>query len=273
MKKFTFLTLALICAIVANAATVYLKPGKEWTKNNERYAVYTWDVTPEWYDMTLEEPGIYKAELPNGVTNVIFCRMNGATTENNWSNKWDQTNDLKLTGTNNLYTISSKTGDKYTGSWSVYTPSTVTSSFTVYLLKSSTSWSNAYIYAWDANNTQITKGWPGTAMGTKTVDGYEYFYYTLELRNNVQSVNIIFNNGSEQTVDITNVTKDTYYELDVKDNGKYIVRSYDVPTAIEEIDVDGVAVEYYNLQGVKVANPENGIFIRKQGAKTTKVVL
>ena len=32
-------------------------------------------------------------------------------------------------------------------------------------------------------------------------------------------------------------------------------------------------VEYYNLQGVKVANPENGIFICLQGSKTTNVTL
>ena len=32
------------------------------------------------------------------------------------------------------------------------------------------------------------------------------------------------------------------------------------------------AVEYYNLQGVKVANPSNGVFIRVQGSKATKVV-
>ena len=43
---------------------------------------------------------------------------------------------------------------------------------------------------------------------------------------------------------------------------------------IEEIGVDANApVEYYNLQGVKVANPENGIFIKKQGGRTSKVVL
>ena len=32
-------------------------------------------------------------------------------------------------------------------------------------------------------------------------------------------------------------------------------------------------LEYYNLQGVKVENPSNGIFIKKQGTKATKVVL
>ena len=46
-------------------------------------------------------------------------------------------------------------------------------------------------------------------------------------------------------------------------------------SAIDEIEVEGdnAAVEYYNLQGVKVENPENGIFIKKQGNKITKVVL
>lgn len=32
-------------------------------------------------------------------------------------------------------------------------------------------------------------------------------------------------------------------------------------------------VEYYNLQGMRVNNPTNGIFIRRQGAKATKVCL
>ena len=49
-----------------------------------------------------------------------------------------------------------------------------------------------------------------------------------------------------------------------------------------EIEASGIAtigadvnapVEYYNLQGVKVANPENGVFIKKQGNKAVKVVL
>lgn len=43
---------------------------------------------------------------------------------------------------------------------------------------------------------------------------------------------------------------------------------------IEGVVVDGnEAVEYYNLQGVRVANPENGIYIRRQGNKATKVLV
>lgn len=45
-------------------------------------------------------------------------------------------------------------------------------------------------------------------------------------------------------------------------------------SAIEEIGTDANApVEYYNLQGVRVVNPDNGIYIKRQGGKTSKVVL
>lgn len=37
-------------------------------------------------------------------------------------------------------------------------------------------------------------------------------------------------------------------------------------------DNDG-AVEYFNLQGVRVANPENGLYIRRQGNKAQKVLV
>ena len=47
-----------------------------------------------------------------------------------------------------------------------------------------------------------------------------------------------------------------------------------VPTGVEDVTVDENApVEYYNLQGVRVANPENGIYIRRQGSKVSKVLV
>lgn len=51
------------------------------------------------------------------------------------------------------------------------------------------------------------------------------------------------------------------------------IEAYDpTVTGIEDITVDENApVEYYNLQGVRVANPENGLYIRRQGDKATKV--
>ncbi|MDE5785878.1 MAG: hypothetical protein K2H98_05030 [Duncaniella sp.] len=54
--------------------------------------------------------------------------------------------------------------------------------------------------------------------------------------------------------------------LKVKGNG--------VVTGIENVAVDAAGqVEYFNLQGIRVANPENGVFIRRQGNDVKKVVL
>ena len=44
-------------------------------------------------------------------------------------------------------------------------------------------------------------------------------------------------------------------------------------SGVEGVEAENAEVKYYNLQGVKVENPEKGIFIKKQGNKTTKVVL
>lgn len=44
-------------------------------------------------------------------------------------------------------------------------------------------------------------------------------------------------------------------------------------SSVAEIFDNNAPVEYYNLQGVRVNNAENGIFIRKQGNKTSKVIL
>ena len=48
----------------------------------------------------------------------------------------------------------------------------------------------------------------------------------------------------------------------------------DEVNAIQSVEADANApVEYYDLQGRRVVNPEGGIFIRRQGAKTAKVAL
>ncbi len=45
-------------------------------------------------------------------------------------------------------------------------------------------------------------------------------------------------------------------------------------TAVDEIAVDANApAEYFNMQGMRVENPENGIFIRRQGNKVSKVAV
>ena len=50
---------------------------------------------------------------------------------------------------------------------------------------------------------------------------------------------------------------------------------YNDPSGVNDIVAEdsNAPVEYYNLQGVRVANPENGLYIRVQGKKATKVLV
>lgn len=44
------------------------------------------------------------------------------------------------------------------------------------------------------------------------------------------------------------------------------------PTGIAGIEAENGETVYFNLQGVRVQNPENGIFIRVQNGKATKIM-
>lgn len=76
-------------------------------------------------------------------------------------------------------------------------------------------------------------------------------------------------------LDVPN-TQNVMFEGDLALKNGYVIDIYmnEAPNSgIDEIGAEAGAVEYYNLQGVKVENPEKGVFIKKQGGKTTKVVL
>ena len=88
--------------------TLYLKPGTNWLKKggevSPRFAVYAY-IDGEhyrWCDMEAVDAGceggtVYKAVVPAMYPNCIFCRMDGATTENAWGgNVWNQTGDLTM---------------------------------------------------------------------------------------------------------------------------------------------------------------------------------
>lgn len=79
-----------------------------------------------------------------------------------------------------------------------------------------------------------------------------------------------------RNISFTHIT-DQEPEYLEKANIEYLTLTQDLAntTGIETIESNDVnaPVEYYNLQGVKVANPENGIYIKKQGNTTSKVVV
>ncbi len=57
--------------------------------------------------------------------------------------------------------------------------------------------------------------------------------------------------------------------------GKGFKITLDIASGVDAVTVtdENAPVEYFNLQGIRVANPENGVYIRRQGSKTTKVMV
>ena len=56
-------------------------------------------------------------------------------------------------------------------------------------------------------------------------------------------------------------------------NFQVLAAEFAEANAIEGIDAENAPAEYFNLQGVRVENPENGLFIRRQGNKVEKVIV
>ncbi|MBP5560410.1 MAG: starch-binding protein [Muribaculaceae bacterium] len=86
-------------------------------------------------------------------------------------------------------------------------------------------WANVYYYSWDGNGEKLGN-WPGTRItDTRVIDGDTYFYHTFEKESEDYSFKVIFNNNDgKQTVDITGITDDVYYELGPIDaSGLYTV--------------------------------------------------
>ena len=121
---------------------------------------------------------------------------------------------------------------------------------------------------------------------------YNSFNVATELPEEGGIWTIEFNNDSMGTMTIKNTAMNKWIQYSTQyssfgaypntQNNSLLPRLYeegatameDPLTGVEDTMIDENApVEYYNLQGVKVAHPENGIFIKKQGSKATKVVL
>ncbi|WP_291859415.1 starch-binding protein [Marinilabilia sp.] len=78
------------------------------------------------------------------------------------------------------------------------------SSITIRFYNNSTAWSNVNIHAWDDAGDLTT--WPGEAM---TDEGSNWYSYTFT--NVTGYLNVLFNDGTEQTVNITNINADACF--------------------------------------------------------------
>ena len=98
----------------------------------------------------------------------------------------------------------------------------------------------------------------GTKLTTMTVDG-------TALEDAEDALWLAASNVTEAKLETGSTERVDIFTLTV---------GLDKADGVEDIDIDAnEPVEYYNLQGVRVANPENGLYIRRQGGKTTKVLV
>ncbi len=115
---------------VDDKLTFYLKTNSDWEKDGARFALHMFKsgVSEKvWVSMnkvTVNGVEYYSAQVDKTYKEwtIIFCRMNPATSENNWDNKWNQTGDLSYSDRkdNNCFTLES--GSWSNGSWSTINP-------------------------------------------------------------------------------------------------------------------------------------------------------
>ncbi|MBR4389230.1 MAG: hypothetical protein IKT00_08650 [Prevotella sp.] len=163
VMSLALMLLALGWAQTASAKTVYLQPNSNWTQDGARFALYVFsNEANTWIDMTaVGESGVYSASFDDTTyPKMIFVRMNGGTTENNWDNMWNQSNDLDApTENHQLYTLAA-------GAWS-------NGDFTV---------TPYFGYVMDFNTTistsnhdfSVGKNW-GHIVGEAVIDGDTYY--------------------------------------------------------------------------------------------------
>ena len=109
-----------VIAMAATPDTLYFKASSNWKNDGARFAAYFFGNGEAWVSMTdTDGDGIYECAVPAGFTSVIFVRMSGSATENNWDNKWNQTADLTIpTDGKNCFTVNEGEWDGAQGTWS-----------------------------------------------------------------------------------------------------------------------------------------------------------
>ena len=229
--------------VVETVGTIYMKPNSNWKEAAARFAAYFFEGGANtWMSMTdADGDGIYECGVPTGMTNVIFVRMNPATTDNIWDDgvKWGQTADLKVPTDDAIYYVMNEGSWEGAGSW-VSDPGTsggnvtpdpgtdpdptpdptpdpgtgeepnhgtggeeiAACKLTVKVNKTIT-WYDKYIYSWDGNG-ELLGTWPGTKLGWVGEEGdYYVYYHHFDKSLNGKTINYIISGDGGQTKDLT----------------------------------------------------------------------
>ena len=155
---------------------------------------------------------------------------------------------------------------------------------TVYANADQVGWNDGFnFWAWcekPDENLTTTKKWPGDKVTQcKEIEGKKWYYQTYKIKSKDYKVSFVFSTGTgtPQTVDFTDINKDTYLEvLNEKNNeGHYKIKDVtaDMPTtgitAVPTIDKEtSTNNAWYTLDGMKMnQKPQQaGIYIH-QGKK------
>lgn len=241
--------------------TIYLD-ANIWNVDGAVFAAHVWNIGDEDaadYTFTLVEGSVYKAEIRDDATAIIFLRQDPATVDptNVWASEWNRA-QTAIPADMDMFTITSW-GDENgsTGIWSKYGTVVEYDIFHIYV-NNKTGWAEFDLYAW--GTYEAFGGWPGvTTPAAETIDGVLYNVYDFQVAKGGEiELHLIFHNnvGEGQEGDkrhLFDITEARNY---------YLLATADVISEGKETALDNL--EMSTLKDGKIVR-EGQLYIIKSG--------
>ncbi len=235
--------------------TVYYTDGLGWGSAN----VYAWDASDNalvgaWPGkaMTVSEADngfgqkVYKAEIPANTAGIVFNGGNGQTVDIKTAiadgTQWYPTGEYD-NGNAKVEAIAAPvqgtTSAPVEGTTAAAPTGTVT-----FKLTDNFNWGSAKVYAWDANNNELTGAWPGNVNAQTTTNDYGERQFIITVP--ASAAGVIVNHDGAQTEDIKTIGQFEGYWMDGTQNelGHYKVTGYNpiTPTGTTAAPQQGTTV-------------------------------
>ena len=288
MKKFYFLTLAFICAFVANAANgkpahMYFD-GTGWVKPNVQFMIGHSSYSIGYKMTKIGNTNLYYVKTPNWDNYTEFAIFGN---DAEWGSEGASITHRSQYSVEKTAIFNASIYDLYENSSYLFTDKK-TSAEIIWLENGYNSLNHTQTINIDGVGSVTVSSVKLSSANDTTTDQRSA---TVDTKNETSTASTSIDAAYTATVTCVatpgegesfmgwydeneqELSNQETYTYNAANADKTITAKFSKTTAIEEVGVDAGEAVYYNLQGVKVANPENGIFIKKQGNKTTKVVL